>query len=221
MKYIFVIALVIAAAMGIRILNTGQPSKPPLTHTQPAAETTLSTGNAKQPIEPKALLNKAAEASVKQHNIAEQKVASISKLPISSPHAFSEEFVSTEDGKEFVSKKALDNVFQTDTSQLLARMSEIDYSEQAQLRKEQLHSFILAELKDVHILQQELDCAGKVCAVELTYTQNSNQASIDTLSNFATNYSFQQFTETENGDKKLKALYIATDNPSGLTLSHD
>jgi hypothetical protein len=25
--------------------------------------------------------------------------------------------------------------------------------------------------------------------------------------------------ETESGDKKLKALYIATDNPSGLSLS--
>lgn len=221
MKYIFVIALVIAAAMGISILNTGQPLKPPLTHTQSADETTLSNEDAKQPIDPKALLSKAAAPSVKQHKIAEQKVASISKLSISSPHAFSEEFVSTEDGKEFVSKRALDDVFKTETSQLLERMSNIEYSEIAQIRKDKLNEFILNELKDVTILQQDLECAGKVCALELTYTQSSNQASIDTLSSFSKNYSFQQFTETESGDKKLKALYIETEDPSQLTLSNN
>lgn len=221
MKYIFVIALVIAAAIGISILNTGQPSKPPLTHLQPTDETTFNNEDTKQPIEPKALLIKAAAPSVKQHNIAEQKVASISKLPISSPQAFSEEFVSTEDGKEFVSKKALDDVFKTETSQLLERMSNIEYSEIAQIRKDKLNEFILNELKDVTILQQDLECAGKVCALEVTYTQSSNQASIDTLSSFSKNYSFQQFTETESGDKKLKALYIATEDPSQLTLSNN
>ena len=132
---------------------------------------------------------------------------------------FSDEFVSTENGKEFVSKKALDDVFKNDTSLLLQRMSDIEYSEVAQIRKDKLNEFIINELKDVTILQQDLECAGKVCAIELTYTQSSNQASIDTLSSFSKNYSFQQFTETESGDKKLKALYIATDNPSGLSLS--
>ncbi|WP_076922731.1 hypothetical protein [Pseudoalteromonas sp. SK20] len=219
MKYIFLIALVFVAILGIGILNTGEPSKPPLTHIKPTDEAVLSNENAKPPIEPNTLLSKASEPSVKQHKIVEKKVATISISPISSPNVFSEEFVSTEDGKEFVSKKALDDVFKNDTSILLKRMSDIEYSEIAQIRKDKLNEFILNELKDVTILQQDLECAGKVCALELTYTQSSNQASIETLSSFSKNYSFQQFTETENGDKKLKALYIATDNPSGLSLS--
>lgn len=219
MKYVFLIALVFVAILGISILNTGEPSKPSLTYTQPTDETTLSNEDAKPPTEPKIPLSKASEPSVKQHKVVVQKVINISELPISSPHVFSEEFVSTEDGKEFVSKKALDDVFKNDTSILLQRMSDIEYSEIAQIRKDKLNEFILNELKDVTILQQELDCAGKVCALELTYTQSSNQASIEALSSFSKNYSFEQFTETESGDKKLKALYIATDNPSGLSLS--
>jgi len=219
MKYVFLIALVIVTAVGISILNTEQPSKPPLTHIQSTDEAVISNENAKPPIEPNTLFSKTPEPSVKQHKVVDQKVATISKSSTSSPHVFSEEFVSTEDGKEFVSKKALDEVFKNDTSILLQRMSDIEYSEIAQIRKDKLNEFILNELKDVTILQQDLECAGKVCALELTYTQSSNQASIETLSSFSKNYSFQQFTETENGDKKLKALYIATDNPSGLSLS--
>lgn len=218
MKYIFLIALVFVAILGIGILNTGQPSDPPLTHIQPTDEAILSNEKAKPPIEPNTLLSKASEPSVKQHKVVEQKVAAISKLPISSPNAFSEEFVSTEGGKEFVSTKALDDVFKNDTSILLQRMSNIEYSEIAQIRKDKLNDFILNELKDVTILQQDLECAGKVCALELTYTQSSNQASIEALSSFSKNYSFQQFTETESGDKKLKALYIETEDPSLLTL---
>jgi len=209
MKYVFLIALVIVTAVGISILNTDQPSKPPLTHIQSTDEAVLSNENAKPPIEPNTLLSKASAPSVKQHKVVDQKVATISKSSTSNPHVFSEEFVSTEDGKEFVSKKALDDVFKNDTSILLKRMSDIEYE------------FILNELKDVTILQQDLECAGKVCALELTYTQSSNQASIDTLSSFSKNYSFQQFTETESGDKKLKALYIETEDPSLLTLSNN
>lgn len=219
MKYIFLIALVIIPILGISILNTGEPSKPPLTYTQPTDETTLSNEDVKLPTEPKTLLSKASEPSVKQHKVVVQKVTNISELPISSPHVFSEEFVSTEDGKEFVSKKALDDVFKNDTSILLQRMSDIEYSEIAQIRKDKLNDFILNELKDVTILQQDLECAGKVCALELTYTQSSDQASVDTLSSFSKNYSFQQITETESGDKKLKALYIETEDPSLLTFS--
>lgn len=221
MKYIFLIALVLVAILGIGILNTGEPSKPPLTHIKPTDEAVLSNENAKPPIEPNTLLSKASEPSVKQHKVVEKKVATISISPISSPNVFSEKFVSTEDGKEFVSKKALDDVFKNDTSILLKRMSDIEYSEIAQIRKDKLNEFILNELKDVTILQQDLECAGKVCALELTYTQSSNQASIETLSSFSKNYSFQQFTETESGDKKLKALYIETEDPSLLTLSNN
>jgi hypothetical protein len=167
---------------------------------------TLSTGKNVLPI-----TDKSNSTTQEQLDKPEQQVLTA--------EVFSDEFVSTENGKEFVSKKALDDVFKNDTSLLLQRMSDIEYSEVAQIRKDKLNEFIINELKDVTILQQDLECAGKVCAIELTYTQSSNQASIDTLSSFSKNYSFQQFTETESGDKKLKALYIATDNPSGLSLS--
>ncbi|KPH93328.1 hypothetical protein AMS58_17985 [Pseudoalteromonas porphyrae] len=219
MNYKILIALGIVSILGIGILSTGQPSKLPLNDTQPTDETSLSNEDAKPKIEKKTLLNKASHAEVNQHKIIEQKVTAISKPPISSHNVFSDEFVSTKDGQEFVSKKALDDVFKNDTSLLLQRMSDIEYSEVAQIRKDKLNEFIINELKDVTILQQDLECAGKVCALELTYTQSSNQKSIDTISSFSKSYSFQEFTETENGDKKLKALYIATEDPSQLTLA--
>lgn len=98
-------------------------------------------------------------------------------------------------------------------------MAEVEYSEEAQRRKDQLTYFILNELNGVTVLEQKIECAGKVCAIELLIPSSGNDQSLNKLSQFSSNYAFEQFTETEAGDKKLKALYIATADPSQLTLA--
>jgi len=96
-------------------------------------------------------------------------------------------------------------------------MEKVDYSEDSQLRKDTLEQFIIDELKDVQIFDQKSDCAGEVCVMEMTYSSNSDNKSINKLSNFAKNYAFESFKTNENGDNVLKAIYIATDDPSQLS----
>ncbi|WP_024609860.1 hypothetical protein [Pseudoalteromonas sp. TB64] len=133
--------------------------------------------------------------------------------------SFSEQFVvkdKTTD-KEVLSRSSVDNFFIDDISKALTYMEKVDYSEDSQLRKDTLEQFIIDELKDVQIFDQKSDCAGKVCIIEMTYSSNSDNESINKLSNFAKNYAFESFKTNENGDNVLKAIYIATDDPSQLS----
>lgn len=131
---------------------------------------------------------------------------------VTDPTLFSETFVFTDNDQEFVSKSAIDNIFKMNTEQLFNTISKVEYSEEAQIRENTLSRFIIDELNDVNVVDQQIECAGKVCAVEMIYTE-SNLNSINKLSTFTTNYAFEQFIDLENGDKKLKALYIATEDP--------
>lgn len=215
MNYKILIGITTAVVLVAAIVTTKKTTNPNVKNTKNFQSIKLSNDN---PTKSKTTLNENPEALIEKNKTLDETSAKPNLVALS-PQEFSEEFVFSDNGKEFISKNALDSVFKNDTSRLLKQMSEIVYSEEALLRKEQLNAFILDELKDVNILQQDLDCAGKICALELTYTQSSNQKSIDTIFSFSKNYSFQEFTETENGDKKLKALYIATEDPSQLTLA--
>ncbi|MCL1051734.1 hypothetical protein L2755_19190 [Shewanella abyssi] len=117
-----------------------------------------------------------------------------------------------------VSSAAIIETFNVgDFDEFVSRVSAIEQSENAALRESTLAEKLL-NLRGINIYAERYSCAGKICTVSFDF--DGSDEDVDELSKFAKNYSFKNIVEDEHGNKKFKALYIETDDPSTLTLDN-
>lgn len=120
-----------------------------------------------------------------------------------------------EDGT--VSKAALEDTFSVgDFNEFIERIRMIDKSESASLRESMLADK-LNNLKNIKIYSENYSCAGKICTISFDF--EGLDEGVDELSQFTKNYVFNSIVVDEYGNKKLRAIYIETDDPSSLTLN--
>jgi len=122
------------------------------------------------------------------------------------------------DDQASVSRNALSEVFTSeDFHQLLSQFRVVNESQNSINREIKL----INSLNDmnVSVYDEDYTCRGKICA--LTFTHDSlSELDVDKLGEFDSNYVFKNTVITDTGDKKVKVLYIQTEDPSTLTLSN-
>lgn len=65
-------------------------------------------------------------------------------------------------------------------------------------------------------------CSGKICLIEFNYNDTeTTQAQLEKMRNFGSNHSFSSYTPSDNEDMIYRGLFIATDDPTTLTMSRD
>ncbi|MCH8492675.1 MAG: hypothetical protein LAT53_05515 [Idiomarina sp.] len=133
-----------------------------------------------------------------------------------SPENLNRAFV---DANGVVNSRSLNHVFQQeDLNQIVNRIRDSGHDEVSMEREGLLYQQ-LADALGAKVLQSNHACSGNICAVTI---QSIDEISTDELSEFArfdTNYSFTNTQVNDVGEVTVFGIYIATDDPSRLSLS--
>ncbi|MDK2594609.1 hypothetical protein [Pseudoalteromonas obscura] len=129
---------------------------------------------------------------------------------------FDQRFLIGEHQFPAVSKQTIDDVFANDFQELFNEMRNVEYTEQAEERKIALENKLLTVES---ITSYELECAASVCALEFSYSGDDSENQFAHIAEFAKNYSFEQYKNVPDNEDKVRAVYIATDDPSKLQFS--
>lgn len=116
---------------------------------------------------------------------------------------------------DIVSKEALRTFFTVkNVDEFISKVKDIAPTEQSEAREYQLTQN-LKVFKNTNYYAESYACAGKICAISFNY-DDLNEDELTKFSYFSKNYTFTNTTVNEHGEKKFKAIYIATDDPSQL-----
>ncbi|NMH65104.1 hypothetical protein [Shewanella salipaludis] len=190
------------------------------THHRPTAETKLTKD--KEPEEGNITLSvmekiiKKDEEKIKNPDIfpENKKYGELNEKDFVDANSFTNVFVLEND---IVSKDALKRFFTIENvHELIYKVKSIPPTELSETREYQLTQ-MLKVFKDTHYYAESYACAGKICAMSFNYDE-LNKEELAEFSHFSENYTFTNATVNEFGEKQLKAVYIATDDPSQLTV---
>jgi hypothetical protein len=131
---------------------------------------------------------------------------------------FNRHFIKGDTEQEGVSKSSLVDFFKTDTQIVLEKMQQVEFSQLAQEREIKLSDFMQEQLKEFHFLDKNYKCAARICVLDLKISTSDNNSKLSKLSQFDKNYTFESTQINEFGETIFKALFIATDDPSQLSI---
>ncbi|MDK1287340.1 hypothetical protein [Pseudoalteromonas umbrosa] len=129
---------------------------------------------------------------------------------------FEQRFLIGEHQFPAVSKQTIDDVFANDFQELFNEMRNVEYTEQAEERKIALENKLLTV---EGITSYELECAASVCALEFTYSVDDPENQFTHIAEFAKNYIFEQYKNVPDNEDKVRAVYIATEDPSKISFA--
>ncbi|WP_394201283.1 hypothetical protein [Shewanella waksmanii] len=116
-----------------------------------------------------------------------------------------------------ISKKMLIKLLTTDDiHQVISKISAIPPSQASTDREYQLTQGLKA-FKQTNFYAESYACSGKVCAISFNYDQ-LNDDEVNQFGHFSKNHPFTTTSENEFGEKQFIGVYIATDDPSKLTM---
>lgn len=116
-----------------------------------------------------------------------------------------------------ISKEMLVKLLTTDDiHQVISQINAIPPSEASTDREYQLTQG-LKIFKQTSFYAESYACSGKVCAISFNYDQ-LNDDELNQFGHFSKNYPFTTTSENEFGEKQFIGVYIATDDPSTLTM---
>jgi len=105
-----------------------------------------------------------------------------------------------------------------DFTAIIEQISSMEDSEKSIEREMKLISR-LNELRANNVYAEEYACRGDICAVTFL-SDNKGDVNVTSLGEFDSNYTFENTTENEFGEKVVKAVFILTDDPSTLSLNN-
>lgn len=134
----------------------------------------------------------------------------------SSPENLDRAFVRSDGAIE---RSTLSQIFrQNNFDDVVNKIRDVGYDESS-LKREALLSDKLKNAFNAPIYHSNHACSGSICTVILQTVGDVSEDELRNLSRFDSNYSFTNTTENELGEKTVFALYIATEDPSTLTIT--
>ena len=101
-----------------------------------------------------------------------------------------------------------------DIVQKIASMPTTDASQERQAQlQQQLYDSLGTDIQN-----ETFACAGKLCTLSITTSRPVEPQKIDTLASFDSNFMFRNVTTNSHGETVTKILFIATKDPSQLTV---
>ena len=137
---------------------------------------------------------------------------------VTSVELFNQQFLSIDDEGEGLYQARLKKVFKTPTDEVIADMQLVEYSELAQQRKNKIADYIQNKLSDLNIFEEKFECAGRVCLVDIKFSNEDTNGALNTFYEFDVNYSFENKTIDDAGTTTYKALFIETKDASKLSM---
>ena len=121
-----------------------------------------------------------------------------------------------------VSSSALRTVFGTqDFTRVIEKVRTLDNDHTKIQNEENLYAQF-SKLVGEKFYAENYACSGKICLIEFNYNDaETTQAQLEKMRNFGSNHSFSSYTPSDNEDMIYRGLFIATDDPSTLTMSRD
>lgn len=151
-----------------------------------------------------------------EQQIKQQKAASfLQSQAFGSVAGLNNSFV-RDDGS--VSMESLSHSFAIDDfGQVIDKIDKLESDEQSALRESQL-SARLYDTFGADMYDEQYSCSGDICAVTFKSADQVSEQNITQFSEFAENYTFTNHSKSEAGEAVVKMVFIATDNPSELTV---
>lgn len=137
---------------------------------------------------------------------------------VKSVELFNQQFLSIDRENESLYQSSLEEVFKTPTDEVIADMQLVEYSELAQQRKNKIADYIQNKLSDLNIIEEKFECAGRVCLVDIKFSNEDSNGALNTFYEFDVNYSFENKTTDDAGTTTYKALFIETKDASKLSM---
>ena len=118
-----------------------------------------------------------------------------------------------------LNKSALEATFKaSDLSTVINKIRDTEIDELGAQREQLLYDQITKVLGS-NFHSESLSCRQKVCLLELTYSDMVDNVDMQAIRDFGENYIFINKSPTENNEVHFKAVLIATEDASTLTLS--
>lgn len=131
---------------------------------------------------------------------------------------FNQQFLSIDSENESLYQSSLQEVFKTPTDEVIADMQLVEYSELAQQRKNKIADYIQNKLSDLNIIEETFECAGRICLVDIKFSNEDTEGALNTFYEFDVNYSFDNKTSDDAGITTYKALFLETKDASKLSM---
>lgn len=126
-------------------------------------------------------------------------------------------FISSEN---IISRKSVETVFGNgDYSKIIEAVYLLEKDSISLEREDALRNHLF-DLIGNKYHSENYSCNGKLCFIELTYLSSEvTEEQLSNISDFGSNYAFSSFSPTTNDEMIYRGLYIATDDPSTMSMS--
>lgn len=216
--FIFGLSVVVIAVFAYQFSNQSTSVKsPPL---KPLSDnSTIDSNSDIESLGKTAVIDPTSKISVKtimpnQHTEPSESSDKLIETDFNSGESITNAFVLEND---VISKDALQDFFTIENlDELILTIKNIPPTEQSETREYQL-SQNLKVFDKTNYYAESYACAGRICTLSLNYDELKKEE-LTEFSKFSKNYTFTNTSINEYGEKQLKAIYIATDDPSKLTV---
>jgi len=135
------------------------------------------------------------------------------------PSNFDDAFISA---TNVVSSSTLKTVIAAkDFSKIIDKVNLLDKDHESVQREELLYKEF-SDLIGDKFYSENFTCSGKVCLIEFNYDETqTTEKQLHQIRSFSKNHSFSSFSPSNNDDMVYRGIYIATDDPSKLTMSRE
>jgi len=135
------------------------------------------------------------------------------------PSNFDNAFISV---TNVVSSSTLKTVITAkDFSKIIDKVNLLD-KDHASVQREELLYKEFSDLIGDKFYSENFACSDKVCLIEFNYDETqTTKKQLHQIRSFSKNHSFSNFSPSKNGDMVYRGVYIATDDPSKLTMSRE
>lgn len=148
------------------------------------------------------------------------------RIPTSAEFLASNVFASPENlNKAFIladgsiKSASLNHVFQHENfADVISKVSKAGYDELSSHREAQLSRQLNSTL-GAGVFQSDYSCSGSICALTFQSVNSVSEAELTELAKFDKNYSFANTTTNDLGETTVNVIYIATDDPSVLSMT--
>ncbi|WP_435274873.1 hypothetical protein ACMAZF_16720 [Psychrobium sp. nBUS_13] len=224
--YAFTIISVIIASIGTTLLMSRSPSQS-ITDEGVHDKGVLSKAQPNTQAANNAVINNELPSQAEKLEDAPQAnkaipQADIDKFLASKAFDSSANFDNAFISDDVVSSSALRTVFGTqDFSRVIEKIRTLDNDHTNVQNEENLYAQF-SKLIGEKFYAENYACSGKVCLIEFNYNgAEVAQVQLEKMRNFGSNHSFSSYSPSDNEDMIYRGLFIATDDPSTLTMSRD
>lgn len=129
-------------------------------------------------------------------------------------HDVDSSFVNSEGA---IYQEALITAFKEDFSGFIEKLNLMGKGQSA-IENEMLIADSIRRELDSFVSNQNVSCAGRICAITLTYLENTDSEQLQKLHNSGSFYSFYNNSVDTDGNPQLKAILVAAPDPSQLRI---